>query len=102
MTPTKVSFEASLPRESPAAPPSPSRTRKNLPEQSLVNRGMLERLDVVVSEPFLENSRSGDRCLVPMEKHSFHRSIKDRLCVRGTGSLPLALREKLFLNLLSL
>ncbi len=42
-----------------SAPPSPSRTRKNPPEQSLVNRRMQTRLYVVVSEPFLETTAMG-------------------------------------------
>ncbi len=84
-----------------SAPPSPSRTRRNPPEQSLVNRRMQTRLYVVVSEPFLETAAMGIGFLSQWKKHYFCRGIQDILFFRGTGSLRLALREKLFLYLLS-
>jgi hypothetical protein len=69
MTTTKDSLRLSLPKErSIMSSFTLQNKKKNLLEQSLVNRRMLERLDVVVSKPFLENSNSGDCCLVPVEK----------------------------------
>jgi hypothetical protein len=63
---------------------------------------MQNRLYVVVSEPFLETAAMGISFLSEWKKHYFCRGIQDRLFFRGTGSLPLALREKLFLYLLSI
>jgi hypothetical protein len=60
--------EAVLVEGGSPAPPSPSRTRRNPLEQSLVNSRMLERLDSVVGKPFHDNSSSGDWCLVPVEE----------------------------------
>jgi hypothetical protein len=56
---------------------------------------MQSRLYVVVSEPFLETATMGIGFLSQWKKHHFCRGIQDRLFFRGTGSLPLALREKL-------
>jgi hypothetical protein len=100
ITPTKVSLRLSLPGRGLSAPPPPYRTRRNPPEQSLVNRQMQNRLYVVVSEPFLKTAAMGIGFVFQWKKHYFCRGIQDRLFFRGTGSLPLVLREKLFLHLL--
>jgi hypothetical protein len=63
---------------------------------------MQNRLYVVVSEPFLETAAMGIGFLSQWKKHYFCRGIQDRLFFRGTGSLPVALREKLFLYLLAI
>jgi hypothetical protein len=63
---------------------------------------MQNRLYVVVSEPFLETATMGIGFLSQWKKHYFCRGIQDRLFFRGTGSLSLALIEKLFLYLLSI
>jgi hypothetical protein len=63
---------------------------------------MQNRLHVVVSEPFLETAAMGIGFLSQWKKHYFCRGIQDRLFFRGTGSLKLALREKLILHLLSI
>ncbi len=57
LTPTKVSLRLSCPGRGLSSLPSPSRTRRNPPEQTLVNRQMQNRLDVVVSKPFLEKQQ---------------------------------------------
>jgi hypothetical protein len=61
---------------------------------------MQNKLYVVVSEPFLKTAAMGIGFLSQW-KNTTSVGV-DRLFFRGTGSLPLALREKLFLHLLSI
>ncbi len=82
MTTTKVGG-CPCPGRSLSDSPSPSRTRRNPPEQSVVNRQMQNRLDVVVSKPFLENSSNWDWFPVPVEKTLLlERYSKQTVCQR--------------------
>ncbi len=58
-----------------SAPPSTSRTSRNPPEQSLVNRRMLTRLYVVVSEPFLETAAMGIGFLSQWKKNTTSEGV---------------------------